>query len=111
MRKTPIPSSATALGAAMPAVYAATVQAIRVRHLTKRYGETLAVDDIDFDVPPGATFRVIAVVRGPAVLVPVSTGVTALAAMVPDTTYATTASILTSPLDRWRVMSGHLCHG
>jgi ABC-2 type transport system ATP-binding protein len=31
------------------------MEAIRVQHLTKRYGETLAVDDIDFDVPSGAT--------------------------------------------------------
>ena len=31
------------------------MDAIRVQHLTKRYGETLAVDDIDFTVPAGAT--------------------------------------------------------
>src|SRR5579871_1613383 len=31
------------------------MDAIRVRNLTKRYGETLAVDAIDFAVPMGAT--------------------------------------------------------
>jgi ABC-2 type transport system ATP-binding protein len=31
------------------------MQAISVSGLTKRYGETLAVDDISFDVPSGAT--------------------------------------------------------
>jgi ABC-2 type transport system ATP-binding protein len=31
------------------------MEAIRVENLTKRYGETLAVDGIDFAVPPGAT--------------------------------------------------------
>src|SRR5690348_13904828 len=31
------------------------MDAIRVRSLTKRYGETLAVDDIDFTVSAGAT--------------------------------------------------------
>ena len=28
-------------------------QKIEVRHLTKRYGSTLAVDDLSFDVNPG----------------------------------------------------------
>jgi len=32
-----------------------TMNAIEVAHLTKRYGETLAVDDIGFAVPVGAT--------------------------------------------------------
>ena len=31
------------------------MDAIRVTHLTKRYGDVLAVDDIDFAVPAGAT--------------------------------------------------------
>jgi ABC-2 type transport system ATP-binding protein len=31
------------------------MDAIRVTHLTKRYGDVLAVDDIDFTVPAGAT--------------------------------------------------------
>ena len=31
------------------------MDAIRVQHLTKRYAETLAVDDISFSVPAGAT--------------------------------------------------------
>jgi ABC-2 type transport system ATP-binding protein len=31
------------------------MDAIRVESLTKRYGDTLAVDGIDFSVPPGAT--------------------------------------------------------
>jgi ABC-2 type transport system ATP-binding protein len=31
------------------------MDAIRVNHLTKRYGDTLAVDDVDFTVPYGAT--------------------------------------------------------
>src|SRR5271157_2934490 len=31
------------------------MDAIRVQNLTKLYGETLAVDDIDFTVPVGAT--------------------------------------------------------
>jgi ABC-2 type transport system ATP-binding protein len=31
------------------------MNAIQVSHLTKRYGAVLAVDDIDFAVPPGAT--------------------------------------------------------
>jgi len=31
------------------------MDAIRVENLTKRYGTTLAVDGIDFSVPPGAT--------------------------------------------------------
>src|SRR6478672_659514 len=35
--------------------YALAMDAIRVHHLTKRYGETLAVDDITFRVPVGAT--------------------------------------------------------
>ena len=35
--------------------YAPRMNAIEVHNLTKRYGETLAVDSIDFAVPPGAT--------------------------------------------------------
>src|ERR1700691_5024538 len=31
------------------------MDAIRVTHLTKRYGKVLAVDDIDFPAPTGAT--------------------------------------------------------
>src|ERR1700744_1221107 len=31
------------------------MDAIRVTHLTKRYGDVLAVDDIDFAAPIGAT--------------------------------------------------------
>ena len=37
---------------ARQAEYSSAVNAIRVHNLTKRYGETLAVDDIDFAVPP-----------------------------------------------------------
>ena len=32
------------------------MNAIQVEHLTKRYGEVLAVDDIGFVAPAGATF-------------------------------------------------------
>src|ERR1700759_5273639 len=55
-RLSPIPSGATAaLGGAPRAAYAPAMDAIRVHHLTKRYNETLAVDDIDFTVRVGAT--------------------------------------------------------
>ena len=48
MRKSPIPRAARA-------AYAHAMDAIRVQHLTKRYAETLAVDDVTFSVPAGAT--------------------------------------------------------
>ena len=48
MRKSPIPY-------APGTEYAPAMDAIRVQHLTKRYAETLAVDDIAFAVPAGAT--------------------------------------------------------
>ena len=48
MRKSPIPRRPGA-------DYAPAMDAIRVHHLTKRYGETLAVDDVTFTVPVGAT--------------------------------------------------------
>ena len=35
--------------------YSAAMDAIRVQHLTKRYDQTLAVDDTSFAVPAGAT--------------------------------------------------------
>ena len=35
--------------------YSAAMDAIRVQHLTKRYDQTLAVDDASFAVPAGAT--------------------------------------------------------
>ena len=44
MRKSPIPRAAGA-------EYGPAMDAIRVQHLTKRYAETLAVDDITFTVP------------------------------------------------------------
>jgi ABC-2 type transport system ATP-binding protein len=56
MRHYPIPSApATPLGDAAQPAYAPAMDAIRVRNLTKRYGETLAVDDIGFSVQSGAT--------------------------------------------------------
>ena len=48
MRKSPIPQAART-------AYAHAMDAIRVQHLTKRYAETLAVDDVTFSVPAGAT--------------------------------------------------------
>src|SRR3974377_1395975 len=48
MRKSPIPRAPWA-------AYAPAMDAIRVQHLTKRYAETLAVDDVTFSVPAGAT--------------------------------------------------------
>jgi ABC-2 type transport system ATP-binding protein len=53
MRRSPIASAP--LGGAASPEYAAVMDAILVRNLTKRYGETLAVDGIDFTVPAGAT--------------------------------------------------------
>src|SRR6185436_17662460 len=44
-----------ALGAPALAAYPPPMNAIRVQDLTKRYGETLAVDAISFAVPAGAT--------------------------------------------------------
>jgi ABC-2 type transport system ATP-binding protein len=56
MRQTPIPPAAIVpLGGTAQPAYAAAMNAIRVRNLTKRYGETLAVDGIDFSVRPGST--------------------------------------------------------
>ena len=37
---------------ARQAEYSSAMDAIRVHNLTKRYDETLAVDDISFTVPP-----------------------------------------------------------
>src|SRR3974390_1331750 len=48
MRRSPIPR-ASRTG------HTAPMDAIRVRNLTKRYGDTLAVDDVAFTVPAGAT--------------------------------------------------------
>src|SRR6516225_4021692 len=48
MRRSPIPQ-ASRTG------HTAAMDAIRVRNLTKRYGDTLAVDDVAFTVPAGAT--------------------------------------------------------
>ena len=48
MRETPIPTGTCR-------DYAPGMDAIRVRHLTKRYAETLAVDEVSFVVPAGAT--------------------------------------------------------
>src|SRR5580692_4891411 len=45
----------TALGVPLTRAYAPRMNAIEVHNLTKRYGETLAVDAIDFAVPAGAT--------------------------------------------------------
>jgi ABC-2 type transport system ATP-binding protein len=45
----------TALGVPFTGAYAPRMNAIEVHNLTKRYGETLAVDAIDFAVPAGAT--------------------------------------------------------
>jgi ABC-2 type transport system ATP-binding protein len=44
-----------ALGGGARADYATAMDAIEVAHLTQRYGQTLAVDDIGFSVPAGAT--------------------------------------------------------
>jgi ABC-2 type transport system ATP-binding protein len=61
MRQTPIPPTAAIplgtvpLGGPARAAYAAAMDAIRVRNLSKRYGETLAVDSVDFSVPSGST--------------------------------------------------------
>src|SRR5579859_7153779 len=44
-----------ALGVPPAGAYAPRMNAIEVYNLTKRYGETLAVDAIDFAVPAGAT--------------------------------------------------------
>src|SRR5262252_3902636 len=48
MRKSPIPH-------AHEPGYPRPMNALRITHLTKRYDQTLAVDDISFTVPPGAT--------------------------------------------------------
>jgi ABC-2 type transport system ATP-binding protein len=56
MHHYPILSTPAApLGDRARPAYAQAVDAIRVHSLTKRYGETLAVDDIDFSVRTGAT--------------------------------------------------------
>jgi ABC-2 type transport system ATP-binding protein len=56
MRPSPIPPALpAALGGPARQDYAAAMDAIRVHDLTKRYGETLAVDAIDFTVRTGAT--------------------------------------------------------
>jgi ABC-2 type transport system ATP-binding protein len=56
MDRSPIPpASAAALGGPARGAYAAAMDAIRVHGLTKCYGETLAVDGIDFTVLTGAT--------------------------------------------------------
>src|SRR5579872_1657415 len=46
---------ATGLARRMSRPMPAPMDAIRVRNLSKRYGETLAVDAIDFAVPMGTT--------------------------------------------------------
>src|SRR5437764_15240191 len=48
MRKSPIPR-------ARGAEYSPPMDAIRVHNLTKRYADVLAVDDVTFTVPSGAT--------------------------------------------------------
>src|SRR5690242_16253140 len=48
MRKSPIPR-------AHESGYPRPMNGIRVSHLTKRYDDTLAIDDISFTVPVGAT--------------------------------------------------------
>jgi ABC-2 type transport system ATP-binding protein len=56
MDQYPIPSAtAPPLGDGARPAYARAMDAIRVRNLTKRYAETLAVDNIEFSVRTGAT--------------------------------------------------------
>ena len=44
---------------------------IDVRHLYKRYGDTVAVDDVSFSVQPGEIFGILGPGLGRAVLTPV----------------------------------------
>jgi ABC-2 type transport system ATP-binding protein len=41
------------------AVIAASVPAVEIDHISKRYGRTLALDDVAFDVPRGAVFALL----------------------------------------------------
>src|SRR5215510_12678366 len=55
MTISPNPPASSALGGPPQRAYPAPMNAIRVHQLSKRYDTTLAVDNIDFTVPSGAT--------------------------------------------------------